>query len=903
MAWQVEFRAGVHLPQVGWWLDAHFPQARSFVSHAHADHLARHGEILCSAGTSRLMHARMPGQRIEHVLPFGQTEPLTADAHVTLHPAGHVFGSAQSLLVHADHGALLYTGDFKLRPGRSAERCATPRADVLIMETTYGRPAYAFPPTDEILASVVRFCAEALDNDETPVLLGYSLGKSQEILSGLAGAGLPIALSEPAAKLTAVYEALGRTFPRHEVLDLNHAAGKVVLAPPGMAVSRLRRRLGACRVAVLTGWAVDPGCRFRYQADAAFPLSDHADFPDLVRFVEQVRPRQVFTLHGFAADFAGHLRTLGFPARALSESEQLELGLPNVAPSPSAAATKVPTTAGDAAGAGNSGDAASFAAFAAACGDIRNLRAKSAKVRRLADHLRAVPDAALSSVTAWFCGVARSGDGREVSVGWTVLRQAIARAAGVSDAEFRAGYLRYSDTGDTAAALLPDQAAPQEHPLMVSDLTRLWDALAGAASVAEKSDHLAAALRRCRSREARWLTKILTGNLRIGLQEGLVEEAVAVAFDADPAAVRDAHQLTGRLGEVAVLARDRRLGEADLAPFRPVKVMLASPEPTASAIWSRAEGWAAGAGSAPDVWIEDKYDGIRCQLHRVGSRVALFSRDLKDVTAAFPEIAAAGLQLTADVILDAELVAMEGGRARPFGDLQRRLGRRERDLFLETEVPVTLVVFDLLWKSGRGWLRHPLSERRTALESLALAPPFLIVPGRRATSAPDLEAAFEAARAAGNEGLMIKDPRSPYTPGRRGMAWIKLKRALATLDCVVVAAEYGHGKRSGLLSDYTFAVRDADTGTLRILGKAYSGLTDVEIERLTGHFLERVIQRRGRVLEVAPDVVLEIAFDAIRPSDRHDSGLALRFPRIARLRADKTPAEIDTLATARRLAG
>src|ERR1041385_2807158 len=168
MSWQVEFRDGVWLPQIEWWLDAHLPQTRSFVSHAHSDHIAPHGEILCAIGTARLLQARMPPDaarpRTEHVLPFGQTEQFTVDSTVTLHPAGHIFGSAQSLIVHESHGSLLYTGDFKLRPGRSAEKCATPHADTLIMETTFGRPHYVFPPTDQVLRAITAFCHSCLDD-------------------------------------------------------------------------------------------------------------------------------------------------------------------------------------------------------------------------------------------------------------------------------------------------------------------------------------------------------------------------------------------------------------------------------------------------------------------------------------------------------------------------------------------------------------------------------------------------------------------------------------------------------------------------------------------------------------------------------------------------------------------
>src|SRR4051812_27143616 len=215
MPWQVEFHAGVWLPQIEWWLDAHFPQRRSFVSHAHSDHIAPHGEILCSAGTSRLMAARMPGQRTEHVLPFGHTEQFTVDSTVTLHPAGHIYGSAQSLIVHETHGSLLYTGDFKLRRGRSAEACATPQADTLIMETTFGRPHYVFPPTEQVLRDITAFCHSCLDDGDTPVLFGYSLGKSQELLCGLADAKLPVMLHPQVHRLTRIYEELGVSFPAY----------------------------------------------------------------------------------------------------------------------------------------------------------------------------------------------------------------------------------------------------------------------------------------------------------------------------------------------------------------------------------------------------------------------------------------------------------------------------------------------------------------------------------------------------------------------------------------------------------------------------------------------------------------------------------------------------------------
>src|SRR2546423_7125172 len=245
---------------------------------------------------------------------------------------------------------------------------------------------------------------------------------------------------------------------------------------------------------------------------------------------------------------------------------------------------------------------------------------------------------------------------------------------------------------------------------------------------------------------------------------------------------------------------------------------------------------------------------------------------------------------------------MRGETVLAFADLQKRLGRREVDLFLAEEIPIQFVAFDLLWLNGQSFLNKPLTERRKALEALAPLPACLrLARITQAGSVEEIEATFAAARARNNEGLMVKDPSSIYTPGRRGLAWLKLKKALATLDCVVVGAEYGHGKRNKVLSDYTFAVRDDQTGELKTIGKAYSGLTDAEIAQLTEHFLSKTIRQRGRYHKVEPDTVLEIAFDSVHLSDRHPSGLAMRFPRIARVRADKSPTEIDTIAAARKL--
>lgn len=943
---------GVHLPNLSLWLDPPAPQLgpdKVFVSHAHSDHIAAHREVILTEVTSRLMRARLSGERLEHVLPFHRPtvfEGTKAACQLTLLPAGHILGSAMAYL-EAEGQTLLYTGDFKLRPGLSAEPCEPRAADVMIMETTFGRPEYRFPPTPDVLQGVIRFCREALDNDETPVLLGYSLGKSQEMLCGLAEAGLPIMLHEQVDKLTRIYEESGRRFPAYEKFDPASAAGRVLLCPPNALSAALRQNLGPVRTAILTGWAVDPSCRYRCQTDAAFPLSDHADFPDLIEMVKRVSPKKVYTLHGFASDFAQTLRELGFEAQALSEEEQLGLLLGELSPTANIQSSKsrwsVISGQWSAAGTTDYGPRTtdysalaepSFAKFAATCLRIAATTKKLEKIQLLAGYCRTLDASALPPTAVWFAGHPFSPSQNKVlQLGWALIRDAFCAVAGLDQAQFGQIYLKHSDLGEAASEILQQHGASTA-TLSIAAVEALFSQLHTARGPLAKLPLLIRALRQCTALEGKYLVKILTGDLRIGLKEGLVEEAVGLAFHEPLAKIKTANLLLGNIGETAQLARRGELSSAQLTPFRPVKYMLASAEETAGDVWKRMHirseishltpgpnetsgsqttaGLTQDTGAPPEagahaaaagaVWLEDKYDGIRSQLHKVGARVALYSRDLKEITPTFLELADAARSLPGDFVLDGEILAMRGGQALPFSELQKRLGRREGDLFLGAEIPVQFAAFDLLWQDGESCLDRPLRERRSALESLAAwASPFRLSQITQARSAPEIEAAWAGARRRGHEGLMIKDPASAYTPGRRGLAWLKLKKACATLDCVVVGAEYGHGKRKAVLSDYTFAVRDDVSGQLKTIGKAYTGLTDAEIAGLTQHFLGKVVRQEGRYFEVLPDTVLEIAFDLIQPSDRHTSGLALRFPRIVRIRTDKTPAEIDTVAAAQRL--
>jgi DNA ligase-1 len=538
-----------------------------------------------------------------------------------------------------------------------------------------------------------------------------------------------------------------------------------------------------------------------------------------------------------------------------------------------------------------------FAAFADTADAIAATSSKIAKRDLLAAYLRDLPDGDVPVAATYFAGRPLPGAADKLGLGWVQLSEAVARASGAGDRELSHAYLRHSDVGDAALELL-QRRAPGGTALAVADVDRAFRAMSEAAGSEPRTALMTDLLRRASPREARYLGKIAARELRIGLREGLLEEAIATAFERPVAAVRRALMLVAEPGETATMARDDRLAEAALRIGRPIRFMLATPVADATEVVRRV---------GEEAWIEDKYDGIRCQLH-VGPGLdgpRLFSRDLNDVTISFPEVASAAARLDEELVLDGELVPFREGSVLDFASLQTRLGRVRPSRELVAAVPVALIAFDVLRRGGVDTLDAPLRERRAALEDLRLPERtdegILYSHLATARGAAEVDVFFDDARDRHNEGLMIKDPESTYQPGRRGLGWLKLKRALATLDCVVVGVEWGHGKRRGVLSDYTFAVLDPDGESLLTIGKAYTGLTDAEIAQMTTYFLANTVQDHGRYRTVIPEVVVEIAFDRIHRSDRHRSGYALRFPRIVRIRTDKSPDQIDDLAAVERL--
>jgi ATP-dependent DNA ligase len=523
--------------------------------------------------------------------------------------------------------------------------------------------------------------------------------------------------------------------------------------------------------------------------------------------------------------------------------------------------------------------------FAQTCEAVAATTRKNEKVRLVAEYLGSLPSDDAARAATFLTGRAFPCCQEKVlAVGGSLIWQVISQLARSDNAVMEEAYRRHGDLGEAAAELLA--AKPATESMELRDLQKAFEELAERRGPTQKRPLLEDLLSRAGPLEAKYIVKIITGDLRIGLRESLVEEAIAQAFGRPIREVQRANMLTGDISLVTHLAAAGKLADACLQLFHPIGFMLASAADTPGEI---VETYPGGA------WLEDKYDGIRAQAHKQGSRVKIFSRTL-DEAVEFHELIPALSALPGEFVLDGEIVAWADGRALPFTELQRRLGRKEPDLWLPMEVPVSFRAFDLLYANGQLLIDLPLGERRRRLEGLvpaAASPAIQLSPMRLCNSTGEIEDAFEAALERGNEGLMAKAPDSPYTPGRRGRYWLKLKRPMATLDVVVTAVEYGHGKRHGLLSDYTFAVRDGDR--LVNIGKAYSGLTDQEILQLTEYFREHTVEDKGFQRSVEPTVILEVAFNNIQRSDRHESGYALRFPRIVRLRRDKGVSEIDTV--------
>jgi ATP-dependent DNA ligase len=531
---------------------------------------------------------------------------------------------------------------------------------------------------------------------------------------------------------------------------------------------------------------------------------------------------------------------------------------------------------------------------------------KLQKAALLGEYFEKLSDQDLARSARYFAGQQFAlSDARTTNVGSSILTEALCVATGVEPETLGPRYARWGDGGDVAFEVFCEAKPGNQPSLTLAETESLLAGLSATRGKNAKTAVLTKVLTKATPLEAKYLVKLLSGDLRIGLREGLVEDAISRAFKQPLAEVSLANMLRGDIGEAAVRARAGALQDIEMRLFHPLKFMLATPASDLADIARTMPG---------EFFVEDKFDGIRAQAHVQNQRVAIYSRTLDEISQRFPELQEPLARFPTDVILDGEIISARGEEILPFSELQKRLGRKTVSEDLLKSTPVVFVAWDLLYATERVLINNPLETRRAKLEELVRAAnreqsnygTLRLSQAKRFADSSALDDEFDAARARGNEGLMIKDPASFYKPGRRGREWLKLKKALATLDVVVTTVELGHGKRRGVLSDYTFAVRRSETdGELLNIGKAYSGLTDVEIAEMTEWFRAHTIQEfaHGRVRIVEPKIVLEVTFDRVQASKRHKSGYALRFPRIVRLRPDKNVDEIDTLETVRKLAG
>ena len=527
---------------------------------------------------------------------------------------------------------------------------------------------------------------------------------------------------------------------------------------------------------------------------------------------------------------------------------------------------------------------------------VKATSGKNGKVSILAEYLKGLaPDDAMVASRIASGRASERGSKDEAQVGYSTLLDVLRDVTGATENAVSKIYLQHGDLGEVAEELLGtkrEQALFIE-PLTLADVEEAFSrlrSLKGKGSSTSRRGVVKSLVLRATPLEGKYLVKVLTGEMRTGLVSGLLEEAIASAFGLSKDESARAHMI---LGDVGALAREAAVGGIEkvrIQLFRPVNFMLAEPMANAQEIADHYHKL---------VYAECKYDGVRAQVHKSGGTVRIYSRRLEEITPSFPELVGAVEDAKGGFIIDGEIVPFKEGHPLPFQLLQRRLRRTENFEEAAASAPVTYFAFDLLLLEGRETVGFPLSRRRALLATLSKGTGVRLAESVEVRDEKEIQSAFRRSRDLGYEGLVVKDPDSQYAMGKRGSGWAKLKEELDTLDAVIVAAEYGHGKRAGVISDYTFAVKDGDR--LRTIGKAYSGLTDAEIDEMTRRLKEITTRDFGYRRDVKPEVVVEVAFDSIQRSDRHDGGFALRFPRIKRIRTDKSPEDIDTMEKVERI--
>ncbi|KPV64878.1 MAG: DNA ligase [Candidatus Bathyarchaeota archaeon BA1] len=540
-----------------------------------------------------------------------------------------------------------------------------------------------------------------------------------------------------------------------------------------------------------------------------------------------------------------------------------------------------------------------FRALAELCERLESTSKRTLMVDWVADFLGRLRVDEVEPATSMILGRAfPKWDQRVLEVSWATLSGIIKRLTSV---DWKAFSDAFGKTGDIGAAtkIVLEASRPRrqttlfEKPLTILEVRRGLEAIAettGYGSRERKERLIETLLSGATPLETKYLVKIMIGEMRTGFHEGLMELAVSRAFGIPQDVVQTASMLTGDIGEVAMIAKAQGgegVSRLQFQVFRPVKPMMAQTAEDVNEALKEHGGETA---------LEYKLDGARIQIHKSDDKVRIYSRRLTDITESLPEVVwlVRGEVKAHEVILEGEVIAVgEDGSPLLFQHLMRRFRRvHEIDMMIK-QIPIELYLFDLIYLDGQSLITASYLERRRKLAEIAGNIP--LTRHMITTSPNEAERFLMEAIDKGHEGLVAKKLDSPYTPGVRGKRWFKIKRTLEPLDLVIVAAEYGYGRRHDWLSDYYLAARDTQTGELLIIGKTFKGLTDEEIIQMTQRLKESAIKEEHRRVTVIPGIVVEVAYNEIQKSPKYKSKMALRFARITRIRDDKSPEEADTI--------
>jgi len=547
----------------------------------------------------------------------------------------------------------------------------------------------------------------------------------------------------------------------------------------------------------------------------------------------------------------------------------------------------------------------SFKALAELCEKLGSTTKRLLMIDLVADFLKNLETLEVEPAVSMILGRAfPKWSQQTLEVSWATLSEMIKRITNVDWKVFMDAFGKTGDIGAATKTVFEEsrvrrQATLFERALTILEVRRSLEAIAetaGSGSREKKERLIEAVFSLASPLEAKYLVKIFVGEMRTGFHEGLMEQAVSKAFEIPLEEVQKASMTVGDIGEVATIIKTEGkegLSQIRFRVFRPVMLMLAQMTDGIEDSLKEHDGKTA---------FEYKLDGARVQIHKLGDEVRIFSRRLTDVTESLPEIVETvrkNIQAN-EVIVEGEVIATDkSGSPVPFQHIMRRFKRVHAIEDMADKIPVKLYLFDILYLNGESLISASYMQRRRILAENAGEIP--LTKQLVTDKAEEAERFLKESIDAGHEGLMAKKPDSPYTPGIRGKRWLKIKPVLEPLDLVIVAAEYGYGRRHEWLSDYYLAARDAETGEFLTVGKTFKGLTDAEMMEMTRRLKELIVKEEPRRVFVVPKIVVEVTYNEIQKSPKYECGMALRFARISRIREDKSSEQADSIQRVREI--